>query len=240
MATIVTGTSSQPGQFWACRSSIHCACPPIRVAAPTLSSVISGITTMACRARKHASWTWPRARTGRGSAGQIRSHTPVTTTSPTRSGAASSAQPADSTVPRLPCLSSPVTATHSRTTVTPARTNEAGLRRRVSRAGTSICRTATRTSLHRSPCPRSRTSSVTGSPARTRGAGLPGAGRAVRAAIRRPGRVCQRLRAGRIGTVARTRVAGPVTTTSAASGIAASGGVSRSPNACMLPPDVHG
>ena len=39
--------------------------------------------------------------------------------------------------------------------------------------------------------------------------------------------------AGRIGTVARTRLAGPVTTTSAASGIAANGGVSRSPNACM-------
>ena len=54
------------------------------------------------------------------------------------------------------------------------------------------------------------------------------------------GRVCQRLRAGRIGTVARTRVAGPVTTTSAASGIAASGGVSRSWNACMPSPDVHG
>ena len=105
---------------------------------------------MACRARKHASWTWPRARTGRGSAGQIRSQIPVTTTSPTRSGAASSAQPADSTVPRLPCLSSPVTATHSRRTVTPARTNEAGLRRRARRAGTSICRTATRTSLHSS------------------------------------------------------------------------------------------
>src|SRR4029077_20225941 len=46
--------------------------------------------------------------------------------------------------------------------------------------------------------------------------------------------------AGRIGTVARTRVAGPVTTISAASGTAASGGVSRSRNACMPSPHVHG
>src|SRR6266566_9966403 len=113
MATIVSGTSSQPGQFCAGPSSIHCAWPPIRVAAPTLSRVISGITTMACRARKHASWTWPRARTGRRSAGQIRSQIPVPTTSATSSGAASSARPADSTVPRRPCPSSSATATHT-------------------------------------------------------------------------------------------------------------------------------
>ena len=41
------------------------------------------------------------------------------------------------------------------------------------------------------------------------------------------------LPAGRTVTVARARVAGPVTTISAASGTVASGGVSRSQNACM-------
>ena len=54
MATIVSGMSSQPGQCAAGRSSIHGASAN-SVAAPMLSKVISGITTMACRARKHAS-----------------------------------------------------------------------------------------------------------------------------------------------------------------------------------------
>ena len=55
MATTVTGTSSQPGQCSVARSSIQGAWLPISIAAPTLSKVISGITTMACKARKHAS-----------------------------------------------------------------------------------------------------------------------------------------------------------------------------------------
>jgi hypothetical protein len=43
---------------------------------------------------------WPRANTGRRSAGQIRSQIPVATTSVMSSGAASSARPDDSTVSR--------------------------------------------------------------------------------------------------------------------------------------------
>ena len=47
---MVSGTSSQPGQSCV-GSSIQWAWPPTSVAAPTLSNVISGITTIACRAR---------------------------------------------------------------------------------------------------------------------------------------------------------------------------------------------
>src|SRR6266702_2342372 len=141
MPTIVSGTSSQPGQFWAGRSSIHCACPPISVAAPTLSMVISGITTMACRARKHASWTGPRARTGRRSAGQNRSQIPVPTTRATSSGAASSARPAASTSPKRPCLSNSATATHTTRAVNPASTNEPGHSRRHQRSAVAPGRT---------------------------------------------------------------------------------------------------
>ena len=143
MATMVRGTSSQPGQCSVACSSSQCACPPISVAAPTLSRVISGTTTMACRARKHASWTWPRARTGRRSAGQIRSQIPVPTTSATSSGAASSARPADSTVPRRPCPSSSATATHTIRAVIPASTNEAGASRRHQRSAVAPARTRT-------------------------------------------------------------------------------------------------
>ena len=55
MATTVSGTISQPGQSRAARSSIQLAWPPMSAAAPTLSSVIRGITTIACRATKQAS-----------------------------------------------------------------------------------------------------------------------------------------------------------------------------------------
>ena len=51
MAKMASGMISQPDQCSAERSSIQRAWLPISVAAPTLSNVISGITTMACRAR---------------------------------------------------------------------------------------------------------------------------------------------------------------------------------------------
>ena len=51
MAKMVSGTSSQPDQCAVERSSIQRAWLAISDAAPTLSNVISGITTMACRAR---------------------------------------------------------------------------------------------------------------------------------------------------------------------------------------------
>jgi hypothetical protein len=57
MATTVSGTSSQAGQCCVDRSSIQPAYRPSSTAAPTLSSVISGITTIACSATKHASIT---------------------------------------------------------------------------------------------------------------------------------------------------------------------------------------
>src|ERR1700735_308093 len=116
--------SSQPGQLCTGRSSIQLAWLLISTAAPTLSNVISGITTSACKARKQASLTGPRARPARPPAGQIRSQIPVTTTSTISSGAASSARPAESTVASRPCLSRSEMATHRMRAVTPATANE--------------------------------------------------------------------------------------------------------------------
>ena len=121
----MSGTSSQPGQFWA-RASARSTARGRRSGSPplTLSSVISGITTMACRARKHARPGRGRGPGPDGVRPKPRSARRSRSRRPAPPGAERPARPSLPTArsPGCPALSSPVTATHSRETVTPART----------------------------------------------------------------------------------------------------------------------